>query len=163
MIKRSRLFLLSSLALLAAACSKDPRDPCLEPRIAGLRIECKHVVDSVGTLGDTLLINPLIFPIDAQANYIFGGIKRISQFNVTLSEVSDSCRWILRTDSAVAIQDTLSFYYQRQLHFISNACGYSYNYQLNRVTTTRHSIDSSVVLKAEVTTNASGNNLRLIF
>lgn len=163
MIKPLRLLWVSALALLAAACSKDTRDPCLEPRIAGLRVECKHRVDSAGTLGDTLLPNPLLYPVDAQTAYFFGGLKRISQFNLTLSEVADSCSWILRTDSAVAVQDTLSFHYQRQLHFISNACGYTYFYQLDRVSTTRHSIDSSVILKAEISTNASGNNLRLIF
>jgi hypothetical protein len=163
MLKRFAIsFFLAGTALLAA-CSKDPRDPCLQPRDALTRLHFVHTLDTSHVVADTALPNPIMIPIQSKSSYIFLGGKKATGFSIALSEVADSCRWALRPDSATDITDTLSFYYTRELHFISNACGYTYFFQLNRVTTTTHLIDSAIIVKPEVSTDAQTEHLRLYF
>lgn len=162
MSSRWLILLMLTLGVLAS-CGKEQRDPCLQPRDAVLRLHCMHYVDTAGTPSDTLLPNPLLIPIDSKTPYIFGGVKRLSSFPVSLSEVSDSCQWVLRPDSASSVADTINFFYTRNLHFISNACGYTYFFHVDRVTTTRNAIDSAILVKADVSTDNTSEHLRLIY
>jgi len=160
------LLLLMALAgtlLFAQSCTKDEREPCLQPRTTVLRAQTIHPADTGTARPDTVLPNPQLRPLTGLAQqYIFSG-KRLSNFTFTLSNVADSSRWILRPDSALALEDTLTFYYQRQLRFLSNACGYTNFYNLDRVATTRHVIDSVFIMRADITTDANVLNLRLLF
>jgi len=56
------------------------------------------------------------------------------------------------------------FRYARNLQFVSNACGYAYNYVLSSVGTTTHNVDSVRITNANVTNNANTEkNLRVYF
>jgi hypothetical protein len=150
--------------LLVQSCTKDDREPCLQPRNTVLRAHAVRRADTGTATPDTLLPNPQLRPLTGDSvQYVFGGIKRLSNFTFLLSNVADSSRWVLRPDSAVALEDTLTFYYQRQLRFLSNACGYTNFYNLQRVTTTRHAVDDAIIIRPDITTDANVENLRIIF
>jgi hypothetical protein len=161
------LFLIAAFAaalLFGQSCSKEERDPCLQPRTTVLRARTVRRADTGSATPDTLLPNPQLRPINpGRDQYIFGGVRRLSIFTFSLSNIADSSIWVLRPDSAVAIEDTLTFYYQRQLRFLSNACGYTNFYNLQRVTTTRHAIDSARVMRPDITTDANVENLRIFY
>ncbi|MEO6833595.1 MAG: DUF6452 family protein [Chitinophagaceae bacterium] len=165
-MNRVVVFIGLSLLLLAGiiSCKKDQRDPCLQPTTTVLVAHCVRHFDTSATLIDTALPNPVMHPITNQPKqYYYGGVPRLIQLSFSLSNVSDTSRWVLQPDSAVAIQDTLSFYYQRQLHFLSNACGYTYFYHLDSVASTRNAIDSIRLEAADITNDANVENLKLIF
>ena len=145
------------------ACTKEERDPCLQPRTTLLRAHAvRH--DSSGAQVDTLLPNPLLFPLSRGGiRYVYGGVKRTSSLSFSLSNIDSVSAWILRPDSAVASQDTITFYYDRQLRFLSNACGYTYFYNLQRITTTTNLIDSAILQRPDVTTDVNVQNLKLVF
>ncbi len=165
MIKVS-LFLAGMICaiMVLQSCTKEEREPCLQPRTTVLRAHTVRRADTGSALKDTLLPNPQLLPLNGgSVQYVFGGIKRLRNFTFSLSNVADSSRWVLRPDSAVAVQDTLTFYYQRQLRFLSNACGYTNFYNLQRVTTTRHAINEAIIVRPDITTDANVENLRIIY
>ena len=160
------LFLLATVfaVMLMQSCSKEERDPCLQPRTTVLRARTIRHADTGTATPDTLLPNPQLRPLTGGlVQYYFGGLKKQRLFTFSLSNITDSSRWVLRADSAVAVEDTLTFYYQRQLHFLSNSCGYTNFYNLQGVTTTRHSIDSAKITRPDITTDANVENLLIIF
>ena len=146
------------------ACNKDQRDPCLQPRFSVLRVHCVRHYDTSAALIDTALPAPLLFPITNQAQkYVFGGTGRVIYFSLQLSNLADSTSWILQPDSLSSVRDTLSFFYQKQLHFLSNACGYSYFYHVDSVRSTKNAIDSLRLEATDVTNDASVEHLKIIF
>jgi hypothetical protein len=165
MIKGLLFFLAIIFAvLLVQSCSKDERDPCLQPHTTVLRAHTLHHADTGTATLDTLLPNPQLRPLTGgTTQYVFGGVTRLSQFTFSLSNVADSSRWVLRPDSAFAIEDTLTFYYQTELHFLSNSCGYTNFYNLQSVTTTKHAIDSAIIIHPDITTDANVENLSIYY
>jgi hypothetical protein len=159
-----RLLILIGGLLAVGSCQKEERDPCLQPRSTFVRAHAYRHADTGTAILDTLLPNPILIPITGQSKqYYYGGVPRISRLAFTLSVTADSSRWIIRPDSAVELQDTLTFYYQRQLRFLSNACGYTNFYSLQRLTTTTHALDSATILNGDVTTDANVDHVRLIY
>jgi len=152
------------LAALLHSCSKDVRDPCLQPRNTFLAATATRHADTGVAIIDTALPNPVLIPITNQiTKYIYGGVSKVIQLKFTLANDTNFSQWIVRPDSAVSVQDTLRFYYQRQLHFLSNACGYTNFYFLDSVQTTRHTIDSVRLQRQDITTDANVENLIIIF
>ncbi len=149
--------------LLVQSCSKEDRDPCLQPKATVLRARTMRHADTGAAIMDTLLPNPQLRPLSDATQYVFGGVRRLSRFSFSLSNVADSSRWVIRPDSAVAVEDTLTFHYQRQLRFLSNACGYTNFYNLQGVTATYHAIDSIRIVRPDITTDANVENLRIFY
>ena len=163
MTKLCRFAILVCYAAALASCTKEERDPCLQPRTTLLRA---HTVrhDTSGAQVDTLLPNPLLLPLSPGGiKYQYGGVRRTAFLSFSLSNVDSSCAWIVRPDSAFFLQDTLTFFYDRQLRFLSNSCGYTYFYNIQRITTTTNLIDSAILLRPDVTTDVNIENLRLVF
>lgn len=156
------LLVLSFVAVFS--CKKEERDPCLQPRTILLRAHAYHHADTGTRVLDTLLPNPVLKPLtNGAVQYYFGGVKRISQLSFLLSNLADSSTWVIQPDSATGLEDTLTFYYQRQLHFLSNACGYTNFYNLQRVIATRHALDSVIMAHSDVTTDANVEHLKLYY
>ncbi len=166
MISAKKYFLFILLALYSfgwIACTQ-VRDPCLTPKTASLNINTQHlrlITDSAFV--DTALPSAEFIPITINANdtIIF---PQQANFTISLSPDSTICRWSFRTDTAVAANagfDTLTFFYERKLQFISNACGFTYFYNIDSVQTTRHNVDSVHVLKTIVTNNVNTKQLQI--
>lgn len=158
------LVLLSAAGLYACKKADDSeRDPCLQPRIMVLKAVTARRADTGTATIDTALPFPLARPLSDQPNqYVYGGVRRIGTFSLPLSQTADSCRWTLQADTTALI-DTLTFYYERQRRFLSNACGYTTFYNLRRATSTRHAIDSVILLEPSITTDVAPINLRIYY
>lgn len=166
MINNRALLVLTFLmaAMHMQSCSKDERDPCLQPRTTVLLARTYRHADTGTATPDTLLPNPVLRPLTGGlTQYYFGGIKRLGRFTFSLSNIADSSRWVLRPDSAIAVEDTLTFYYQRQLRFLSNACGFTNFYNLQSVTTTKNAIDSAIIDRPDITSDANVLNLKIYY
>jgi len=128
------------------------RDPCLQPTSVPLRIHALRPSNDTSSI-DTLLPDPWWKPLDSPVALTFG--SNVSNFNLLLSPISDSCKYTLQPDTAVAAFDTLTFYYNRRLQFISNACGYTYFFTLLQVRSTTHNIDSVKLNNGDVNSNVN--------
>ena len=165
MIKPVPILLLIITAIIFFASCETERDPCLTPRSTLARAGAyRRVSDTTNQVADSALPSPVFIALTSytDTNAFIQTVTR-NKFTFQLSDVSDTCRWILRPDSASALQDTLTFLYSRQLHFISNACGYNYYFYLRQVTATHNAIDSVSISNNDITSNASVENIRIYF
>jgi len=165
-----KLLLGMGVCLGFAACDKE-RDPCLEPKNVSVNLHFYRRAADTGTVFvDTLLPNMVLNPLDNPSVYTTG-VRGVSRYSLRLSPLEDSCRWYLQPDSTQpGKRDTLIFRYERRLHFISNACGYTYYYKLNEVKTTGriladtiHAIDSVVIANRDIEGDASKEHLKIYF
>jgi len=154
--------LFSVCCLLWAACSQQ-RQPCLTPTTAGLNIECVHLLTDTNTVPvDTVLNAAVFFAVTSSGKKEIIDSLYNSLFTISLSPIADSCRWMMTTDTLSSnLYDTLTFFYQRNLQFLSNACGYTYFYNLDSVHTSHFNIDSVVILNASVTNNVNTEQLEI--
>ncbi|MBC7552510.1 MAG: hypothetical protein H7257_00875 [Taibaiella sp.] len=138
------------------------RQPCLTPKTASLNIKCVHFsTDTATTTVDTALPMAVFGALTAKGtqSVIYKGAS--SAFTISLSPVADSCQWLVTTDSLNFPFDTLGFYYERKLKFLSNACGYTYFYALTSVTTTHNNIDSVIITNPSVTNDVNTKQLKI--
>ena len=165
MIKQASLLLaLLGAFMLLHSCTKEDRDPCLQPRTTVVRAHAYRHADTGRAILDTLLPYPTLLPLSGQSKqYLFGGLKRISKFTLSLSNLADSSTWVIRPDSAVALEDTLTIYYERQLRFLSNSCGYTNYYNLDSIHYSRHALDSASINHRDVTNDANVEHLKLFY
>jgi len=100
--------------------------------------------------------------LDEETPFIFytGNPNRIS---VPLNPAKESMRYQLQFDSTVAAYDTLTFFYRPVLHFVSNACGYTYYYTVDSVHFTTNGLDSVVYEQRSITNEAGKSNIRFYF
>ena len=152
--------ILLALCVLFAACTQ-VRQPCLTPKIASLNVVCVHHTTDTSTVAvDTALPNA-VFASVTQTGVVPVIYPQEATFTLSLSSVADTCLWLFTTDSLKYAVDTLSFYYRRQLTFLSNACGYTCFYNLDSVHTTRHNIDSAFIITHSVTNNVNPTHLKI--
>lgn len=153
------LFLAVLTSLLLSSCTQE-RQPCITPKYASLLLKTVRL-NATSSVVDT--------PMPAA---VFGAITdsgtkgiifpRSANFSLSLSPVSDSCKWIFAPDTTAGTQtDTITFKYNRQLEFISNACGYTYFYGLNSATSTNRNIDSIIITNTSVTNNVNNSHLQV--
>lgn len=160
-ILRGAIGLFLPLLLVFAACKdEDERDPCFEPKNIYLSAGA-YRTDTGASVRDTALPNLILGPVDSVRFLDFDANSR--KFLLFLSPLQDSCRYYLQPDSGVSPMDTLTFLYTRRLEFLSNACGYTYFFNLQQVRHTRHMIDSVRIASFDVTNNASTEHLRVYF
>lgn len=164
--------LLACTACLVLMACETGRDPCLQPVNVAVKLRFyQKAADTGAAFRDTLLPNMLINPLDNPAVYTVSGVKSVSSYNIRLSPLDDVCRWYLQPDSARPDRrDTITFRYERRLHFISNACGYTYYFNLSNVKPsgrvlgdTIHSIDSIVIADRDVNGDAGKEHVKVYF
>lgn len=143
------------------ACTQQ-RQPCLTPKTAILNVETMHLTSRTATsFTDTGLPHPVFVAVtDSNLRLFF--FPQQATFILSLSPVADTARWLLITDTAgTHAFDTLTFHYQRDLQFLSNACGYTYFFNLDSVHTTHHNIDSLRIINTNVTNNVNTKHLQI--
>ena len=157
------LGLLLLCVMLAMSCTQE-RQPCLTPKVASLNMKCLHKLsDTSASFVDTNLPRAFFGCLTATGTRYFYYTTRLSAFTISLSPDADSCTWLITNDSLVNDFDTLHFSYQRNLQFLSNACGYTYFYSLLSVSTTHNNIDSVVITNPSVTNDVNIKQLSLYF
>lgn len=160
-MSRLNNFILFCFVLQVVACTTS-RNPCLEPKVPKLKVSCYQIKDANKV--DTLLPNAIFVSLDIDsAKYWYWGAKSISKFDLILSPLHDTSKWILQVDSAYSPIDTLTIIYTPRLKFFSNACGYGHEYVLQQVLSTHNNIDSIQLTNSEITTKAIGENVKIYF
>ena len=147
-----KLFVLSVLAVTVFSSCEQERDPCLQPTTVYLRLRTLQP-ETDTTFRDTLLPGPRWTAIDPGVTLVFGDAT--ASFNLPLNSLTDSSVYALQPDTSLMSFDTVTFHYGRRLQFLSNACGYTYFYTLQRVSTTRHNVDSVRVQNNDVNSNVN--------
>ena len=167
MIKNSSCGFLLALAFVGAlaACEKvEERDPCLQPRTVTLKATAQRRARDTGTaVVDTALPFVVLAPIGGATTLAFAGS---STWAVPLSPQADSCRYILLSDTSAGatLPDTLTFRYSRRTQFLSNACGYTYFFTLDTVTSTTNTLDSvRLTGTLDVTNEADARHIRIFY
>lgn len=165
--RRILLFSTVILCLLYAAC-KQERDPCLQPVTVAAKLGTYKAIetDTGIVTSDSLLPAATIAVLDSPFAFAYGA-QGISKFtNIILSPHADSTRIFIQPDSARKSsldKDTITFYYNRQLHFISNACGYTNYYSIYEVKSTSYNIDSIKLINGAVTNDANIENVKIYY
>jgi hypothetical protein len=167
--------LVGALVLLAGAACNNSND-CYEPIDVSARWNFKtermmiRKVDS-GTANerdtmifefyDTALFNVRATMLDVSQNITF--YDQNGSVYPLLNPDTNVQRYAIQFDSAQVGFDTFTLFYNTNLHFISNACGYTFFYNIDSISTTRHVIDSFWINDAAVTNEAGKVNLSLFF
>lgn len=108
---------------------------------------------------DTALSSPVMFSIGLPPNIIVYGSKNATQIGVPLKPNTGSIQYVLQYDTALAVYDTFTYFYQTKNHFISNACGYTNNFYIDSIQWSSHVVDSVAILKREI---VSGNDKQIL-
>ena len=158
-------FILSALCGIGWVACTQERQPCLTPKTASLIIETIHLTSDTATIPvDTALPAAIFIPVLPKKDTLPETIypQQQSLFTISLSSDSTICQWKITTDTLPTNQyDTLTFFYQRNLQFLSNACGYTYFYTLDSVHTTHINIDSLHIINTSVTNNVNTKHLQI--
>lgn len=156
---RNILLAVIVLMVAASACTQE-RLPCLTPKTASLKVRAVRKVNDTAVIDTSMPATIWVAIADSKnAWYLYTGS---SSFTLSLSPVRDTAMWLLVSDTvASAPIDTVIFRYDRQLQFLSNACGYTYYYNINSVSTTNHIIDSFLITDRSVTSNVNTSHLKV--
>jgi hypothetical protein len=150
-------------SLIWASCDVT-KNPCLLPTLATVNVHCLRYDAANGQFVDTALVNANFSCLDIDsARFWYYGAKRVSSFSLVLAPQKDTVRWTLQVDSGFSKIDTFYFVYESKLMFYSNACGYSYTYQLKEVPYTRNNLDSCSIINPEIGTKPDVQNFRIYF
>jgi hypothetical protein len=119
-------------------------------------------IDTSRVFVDTALPAAVLIPVTRRA--AVDSFPQQSVLTISLSSDTTFCQWLFKPDTTTKTFDTISFYYQRNLQFLSNACGFAYFYTLDSVHTTHfsyqnynvvYSIDSAHITNASVTNDVN--------
>jgi predicted nucleic-acid-binding Zn-ribbon protein len=140
---------------------KQERQVCLTPKIAILNLKTVHYADSAATtVSDSGLPAAIFAALTATGTQGLLYNKQAT-FTISLSPLGETCQWIFTADTSTHVFDTITLYYERDLEFISNACGYTYFYNIDSVFTTHKIIDSIQVNNTSVTNNVNTQHLQV--
>lgn len=166
------LYLFICLCLMAS-CNPDTQE-CYVPKSVTVQVGFVIIDTVIGKdsllrdsiyvrTADTALNYPSLLSIGVDSVIKFQGAFRVSQLPVMLNPATPSISYRFQPDSTQAAYDTLRFYYTPKYHFISNACGYTYYYNIDSVSTTKHLLDASAVKNREVTESAQNRHVEFYF
>jgi hypothetical protein len=156
--QRTYLLFIVLLVCIGWMSCKQERPLCFQSKDVPLRLSTFQAAerDTGLFIGDSTLPNAWMAAIDTATRVMVNASGGQKDFNLYLSPHSDSTRFAIFADSLAKIggsrfaSDTITFYYERKLQFLSVACGYIYFYNLKRARTTTNNIDSVIIIGAEV-------------
>jgi hypothetical protein len=172
MIKRRTYLLLAVfLVCLGWMSCKQERPICFTSKDIPLRLSTFQTIerDTGLVIADSSLPNAWIAAIDTGTRVMINASAGQKDFNLYLSPHSDSTRFAIFADSTAKIggsrfaSDTITFYYQRKLEFLSVACGYTYFYSLRSARTTNNNIDSVIIIGAEVNNAPNTKHVKVYY
>ncbi len=138
------------------SCTK--QDACLQYTTNSALARFRTYTDTL-SLKDTVMPNPLAvysnfaiaFPASTQCTFTLNGQN-------TFTEV-----YLYPDSSNLATVDTLLFYYQPQLNFVSKECGFNYFYTIDSVKSTGKYIKKINVLNPEINNKVNTLHLELVY
>lgn len=153
------LLLVVVLFVALVSCTQE-RLPCLTPKTASLKVLAVRKLNDTAVVDTSLPAAVMIAVTDSgMKGYLYTGA---ASFTLSLSPVADTAKWLFAADTiAGSPLDTIVFRYSRRLQFLSNACGYTYYYDINSVSTTNNIIDSFLITDRSVTSNVNTSHLKV--
>lgn len=102
--------------------------------------------------------------IGAPGDSIYAKNETLSETYLPLRATKSSTQWIisLAATGGTQVSDTVTVDYNPVPYFAGAECGAMYNFELKKVTTTHHAIDSVVVTRP-VVTNVDMESMRIYF
>lgn len=170
------LILFVGLVIIASCESKEPE--CYQPTT--VRALCKFkirdtqvveigndpnnpVYDTIERFRDSAMNSPQIRIIGEDKDILIQGARGEAGMRILFNSSKDSIRYTFRTDSTSTLFDTLTFYYEPSVHFISNNCGYNYFYNIQKVAHTTNMLDSFSISNSNVSDDAGTENIQFYF
>jgi hypothetical protein len=169
-----------SFALLCSvgiySCTKDQQCYIPSEVTAKMIYGKKRVVDTIITTDtsardtiwvyfrDSMMASPGMQTFEYDTNYAIYGQRGSSILPFTLDPDKTTMRYIIYADfNNINLADTLTIQYNSQLHFISNDCGFTYNYLIDTAYISYSLFDSISILNKEVSSEGSKQHFRLYF
>ena len=159
--------------LLAGGCS--PKDDlCFTPKNVYLQIGFQ-VIDTmfltdvqgrdsiVVQVRDTGLNYPSMLSLGVDSPVLFQGTKLAFGLETLLDPSKPQLTFQFQADSSNPLTEMVTVFYQPYEHFISNACGYTFNYRIDSVQSTFNDLDSIHILNRDVTLDAQKKHLQFYF
>lgn len=87
-------------------------------------------------------------------HYLDEGLENSLYF--MLSPNSDSTE-IIFTSKSHPLNDTILFFHQSEIRFLSPECGFVINYKIDSLVSTSYNIDSLTLLNSNITSNKNGH------
>lgn len=171
---KSLLFILT-LVLALTSCKSKKVQECFQPTSVSVQlgfqvIDSFIVVDSFNrpiqkvAIRDTNLYFPTLKSIGQDSNIVFQGEQSVNRMSLFLNPDSSQIKYIFQPNrDSIAQFDTLTIKYSSEVHFLNNACGYTYFYTINSVEHTKKVVDSTLNLNPVVSTAAQSKNLIIYF
>ena len=160
------LFVLCACVIAFMSCEQE-NDPCLQPTVFETRAGVYKAVetDTGVAVSDSHLPNVLLGSLDSP-NYFMYAHKDVKELRFLLSPHKDSISLTIVPDSAKQGRfdiDTVVFYYDRRLQFVSTSCGYTYYYSINNLRYTTYNIDSVTIANGNVTNDAKIQHVKVYY
>ncbi len=156
--KLSLIILLVSV--LWVSCKRSS-EPCFQPLTVNMLVGTYKPADT-GTAGVDSILPKALITIPDSNFALYKGVNQ-SKFTLLLSPKSDSIRYYISTDSTFLGSDTVTFYYQRNLTFLSKACGYTFHYVLQSVKNTYYNIDSVKIVHGNIDGTANIEHVKIFY
>jgi hypothetical protein len=154
-MKGLALILLVSIAL--ASCTK--KDYCLQPNAVVVRCGFYYNDGSI-TPADTVLDDITIYTTDTTYRY-YNNDTNVSKLNYFIQSTRSEQQIVILYE-ALESYDTIWVQYTPALNFISNGCGYQYEYTLDSVRSTSHIIEEVNITNASVNSESTLEHLEII-
>lgn len=159
-IRNISLGIIALLIVFAIAC-KRVADPCLQTTNLSVAIGVYKPADTGTTGVDSVLPKAMI-------GYLANGWLQYNgaqdkKFYLRLDPKNDTCKWFISPDSTSSGLDTITLVYSRQLSFLSQSCGYRYNYFIADVKWTFNRIDSIKIKNNIVDGTANVENIKIFY
>lgn len=146
-------FIIAVAALIAASCSTDG---CMENQsslpLAGFynsRTKASMPLDSIQVMGIGVPGDSLLYTIGTRLTEVY------LPFRATAASTSYCFHYGYKALEANEMNDTLTFHYTASPYFAGEECGAMYRYHINRLTYTRHLIDSIKIVDSLITNTAT--------
>lgn len=160
---------LITLLLLLSSCKRDFQE-CFVPRSVSAKVFFR-VLDTLVTqdangfitrtiqIRDTALNRPSLTSLGQDSNIIFQGDRGVSSLYLFLNADTTGIEYVFQRSEDAAATDTLTINYDPYTQFISNACGYTFNYRLKSVTSTLITIKEAFIDNPDVTLSGQARNI----
>lgn len=161
LVKKCTLYIVIFISILVIfACNKNTT--CLTPKIVNLRSGF-YYMNNENTIKDTLLNNSNI--IFGKQNQFFINLKSANKFALPLAQNIDSVTLLFQPDSNnfdIQTIDSIHIHYERDLHYISVACGYETYFTIKKIETTHIQLDTVLIQKSLVDNDVNNEHLKII-
>ncbi|MBS1772237.1 MAG: hypothetical protein JST82_05210 [Bacteroidetes bacterium] len=163
MIKHKLIYLvvLLPVSILWFSCSRIS-EPCFQPLNVYVSVGTYKAADTGSTGLDSVLPKAVLgYPNNNMR--VYNGVKANKFPLMQLSPQQDSLKWFISTDSTYLGTDTITFFYNRNLTFLSRTCGYTYHYVIQGVKYTKYNIDSVVIKNGNIDGTANIEHVKIFY